>query len=198
MKSRSMLKISTPMPLVMSAPSCDTAVTSTQPCPGLSELDNSEIAHYLTRSGLTGGGHSVNFISEELFGKAFGDLLPNSKDEVVNAQMHSHKWRNDHQHLQIFSTECEKTVKYLPPLDQALPCDSCMSILKLKSFKSVLQKKTPITKNAIFTNTLFQNQVLGKVYAWHVGLQETIDALVRFIILIQRLYMDCCLFIFCH
>ncbi|KAJ7857808.1 hypothetical protein B0H14DRAFT_2351989, partial [Mycena olivaceomarginata] len=86
---------------------------------------------------------------------------------------HEQKWRNDHTHLRIFSTSCEKTVPARTP--RTLPCPACADVLSRKSFKNALRKKARDPKNYIYTNKKYQNQLLGEIYGRTIGLQHIIE-----------------------
>lgn len=157
----------------------DTVITATRPCPGITELDCSDIARYLMRSSANGGGgQSIHKVTKKLFRKVFSSLQSTSKDEVLAAQLHTHIWRNDHQHLRIYSTACKKVVASRTP-QRPLPCDACVSVTRSKAFKNAIRKKTPQPKNQIYTNKKYQNPVVGEIYSRHIGLKEIVESQVR-------------------
>ncbi len=171
-------------PIVLPQPSklADAVTTSTRPCPGITDLDCPDISRYLMRSAANGGGgRSIHVVAKEMFRKAFSSLRSSSKDEVLAAQLHSHTWRNDHQHLRIYSTVCKKVVASRTP-QRPLPCDECVSVMRSKTFKTTMRKKTPLPKNQIYTNKKYQNPVVGEIYSRHIGLKEIIESQVRLVI----------------
>ena len=121
----------------------------TLPCPGLRKGDKMGIEGYLERTGAGGGGSpSITSIAKDLYGKAHWRLSPSHKRQVLVAQMHEWKWRNDHRIEVIFSTNCTKEALTLhlpkPNLkntSQPQPCGPCQSLLQLKSFKNAVMHK---------------------------------------------------------
>ncbi len=178
-KTRSIAATSTPSPPTVSVTPPVTLARSapvSRPCPGITEQDCPGIVQYLNRSSaIGGGGQAIHIISSQIFNKLFSQLRPQHKDDVLAAQSHTHLWRNDHRHLRIYSTTCKKKVDCRKP-DRPLPCGDCKSVITLKSFKNVLNKKMPLPKNQIFTNAKYRNQVLGELYGQHIGLKEIIEA----------------------
>ncbi|KAJ6607189.1 hypothetical protein B0H10DRAFT_2228110 [Mycena sp. CBHHK59/15] len=144
------------------------------PCPGVTEDDIPNVQRYVRRTGATGGGsRSVFKIAMATFKKSFSALTGKHQKEVRDTQQHEQKWRNDHTHLRVFSTACEKTVRHKNP--RALPCSSCAALLSRKSFKDALKKKPRDPKNYIYMNKQYQNQVLGEIYGRTIGLQDIIE-----------------------
>jgi len=110
------------------------------PCPGLHQSDNGKIEGYLDRtSAHSGRGSSVSAIAQDLYGKQFSNLSQKCKSQVLLTQMHEWKWRNDHTHEAIFSTQCTKEAIIPQPLpkvknstsavQQPQPCGQCQSLL---------------------------------------------------------------------
>ncbi|KAJ7602998.1 hypothetical protein DFH06DRAFT_1350726 [Mycena polygramma] len=99
-----------------------------KPCPGITEDDIPNVEKYLRRSGAMGGGsRSVFKIARQKFGKA------SRRKEVQHTQYHEQKWRNDHQNLRVFSTDCKKTVSCRGARPCA--CSSCSALLSSKASK---------------------------------------------------------------
>ncbi len=129
-----------------------------KPCPGISESDNARVGTYLKRTAAPGGsGHALGDIAKEMFNKFFSKLSKKKQNEVLNAQLHGHQWKNDHQRLRVFSTSCQKVTPNLPP-NRPLPCKSCHKILTSKAFRVAIAKPTPLPKNQIYTNKRFRIQ----------------------------------------
>ena len=114
-------------------------------------------------------------IAKELFKKTFSKLSKVRKEEVMVAQTHGHRWKNDHQKLRVFSTSCQKNTPDRTP-NHPLPCASCQAVLKSQEFKNAIQKPTPLPKNQIYTNNQYRNKLLGEIYGRTIGLKEIIEA----------------------
>ena len=148
---------------------------SMKPCPGISELDNAQVHAYLHRTAVPGGGgQRIDAIAKDLFKKTFGKLSKARKEEVMTAQVHGHRWKNDHQRLHVFSTSCQQSTPDRTP-NRALPCESCQAVFKSREFKTAIQKPTPQAKNQIYTNNQFRNKLLGEIYGRTIGLKDIIE-----------------------
>lgn len=149
-------------------------------CPGLTEADDSRIPSYLYRTSATGGGgQSITEISKELYGLSFRNLASNVKDEVLDLQQLGHKWRNDHRRFRVFSKECREKVAD-PGSGRILPCDNCLHILTLKSFKTAIRRRVKDESNYIYTPKMHRDSVLGQIYARTIGLKEIIEMPVSY------------------
>ena len=124
---------------------------------------------------LGGGGHRMNVIAKELFKKTFSKLSKVRKGEIMVTQAHGHRWKNDHQNLQVFPTSCQKNTPDHTP-NHPLPCKSCQAVLKSREFKNAIQKPTPLPKNQIYTNNQYHNKLLGEINGRMIGLKEIIEA----------------------
>lgn len=151
-------------------------------CPGLTEADNSHITSYLYRTSASGGGgQSITDISKELYGLFFRDLASNVKDEVLDMQQLGHKWRNDHRRFRVFSKECrEKVIDPGSNSGRISPCDKCLHLLTLKSFKTAIRRRVKDESNYIYTPKMHRDSVLGQIYARTIGLKEIIEMPVSY------------------
>ncbi|KAJ7701597.1 hypothetical protein B0H16DRAFT_1348123, partial [Mycena metata] len=128
----------------------------------------------LRRSGAKGGGSRSLFkIAMNKFSKPFRALGKTRRKEVEDTQFHELKWKNDHGNLRVFSADCEKLVHTRNP--QPDPCPPCSTVLSSKAFKNTLNKRTKDSKNAIYTNKRYKDQVIGEIYARTIGLQDIIE-----------------------
>lgn len=145
------------------------------PCPGLTKLDDARILDYLCRTAAVGGGgRSWNLIAKERYTKNFSKLMSKQRKVVLDLQRLEHKWQNDHMHQRVYSANCESHVPSRIH-NRSLPCSSCCQVLQLRSFKNVIRKPVPKVQNQIFTNKMWQNPLLGKLYGRHIGLVEIMD-----------------------
>lgn len=149
------------------------------PCPGLTEQDDSHIPKYLKRTGFVGGGaRALVDIAKDRFGKAFSELGKQKKQDVVDIQLHEHKWRNDHQGCRVFATKCKQQVPKQPLKALNLrtrPCEECNALLSNNRFRAILRKPTPDDKNFIYTNHRYRSKNLGEIYARTIGLRNIIE-----------------------
>lgn len=166
------------------------------PCPGLTELDDPRVPKYLRRTGFAGGGaRALTDIAKNRFGKAFSELGKQKKQEVVDVQLHEHKWRNDHQKLRVFASKCKQHVAK-PVLNcRAQPCDECSALLSNKRFKAILRKPTPDDKDFIYTNHRYRSKNLGEIYARTIGLRQIIENPVRSYFFLRNFRCRCLSFV---
>ncbi len=150
----------------------------TLPCPGLRKGDNTNIESYLERTGAGGGGGpSITSIANDLYGKAYWKLSSSRKRQVLVAQTHEWKWRNDHKTEAIFSTSCTKdALIYQPKPNLPQPCGSCQSLLQLKNFRNALKVPQPSDENYKYVNVQYRNDKIATIYGRCKGLREIFEA----------------------
>ena len=86
------------------------SVENLKPCRGLTEDDDEKIPEYLQRTTASGGGSKrLHDVAEDMFGKLFKLLKAGDKEQVLQYQSHSQRWRNDRRSLRVYSTACEKS-----------------------------------------------------------------------------------------
>ncbi|KAF7972553.1 hypothetical protein HWV62_17764 [Athelia sp. TMB] len=148
-----------------------------RPCPGLQHTDDSRITTYLERSGASGGGaRSVTAISKERFKKMFRKLSSRRKEEVVDAQIHEYRWKNDHKRTRIYSTACAQDVFTLSEAERALPCSKCAELLRDNRFKQALMVPRPDDENCAFINERWRPpQKVAELYGRIHGLREIFE-----------------------
>jgi hypothetical protein len=146
------------------------------PCPGITEHDDHRVTTYLERTGATGGGaRSITVLAKERFNKLFSRLSRKHKREVLDAQIHEHKWHNDHQNSRVFSDNCLKDV-IGPGNDRVLPCSNCAHLLRNHNFKQALNKPKPKDEHFPYINKRWRPagtliQLFGRV----TGLREIVE-----------------------
>ena len=140
------------------------SVENLKPCPGLTEDDDEKIPEYLRRTTASGGGSKrVHDIAKGMFGRLFKALKAGEKEQVLQNQSHSQRWKNDHRSLRVYSTSCEKSGVNKRG-NRILPCSECASLLNLKAFREVLRKPTPNPDK--FLATTFWGNVRGPSVAF--------------------------------
>lgn len=123
------------------------------PCPGLSSLSSDhQVTSYLQRTGAKGGGHRPRFkIIAELIPEyrqgshdIKGTKLSKEQTKMVNiAEQNEYKWRNDHDHRRLFSTECTRIARFEPgdaSFDSPMPCSECESLRHNRVFRQALSR----------------------------------------------------------
>jgi len=105
--------------------------------------------------------------------------------------MHEWKWRNDHTHEAIFSTQCTKEAIIPQPLpkvknstsavQQPQPCGQCQSLLRQKNFKNTLNVPLPSDENYKYLNKRYHNENLAALYGRCAGLREIFEVSYAFL-----------------
>jgi hypothetical protein len=152
------------------------------PCPGLSRVNHDHIPVYLDRTGVSGGGGTnlENLCNEMYLGKEFASLPDDQQLEVRAAQRATHLWHNEHDLLRIYSTSCQKMVRFRDgnPIGTPLTssCVDCMALLQNKNFKIALARNRPDDKNYKFLNKVYRNESTAALYGRITGLKTIMDA----------------------
>ncbi|KAF7967018.1 hypothetical protein HWV62_36215, partial [Athelia sp. TMB] len=148
-----------------------------RPCPGLQPLDDSRIATYLECSGASGGGaRSITAISKQRFQKMFKKLTSRRKEEVIDAQVHEYRWKNDHKRTRIYSSACLQEVVTLSEAERALPCPKCTELLRDRHFKQALKKLRPDDEHCAYINERWRPpRKVAELYGRVHGLQEIFE-----------------------
>lgn len=152
--------------------------SNARPCPGLTERDDGRIPIYLGRTSAIGGGaRSITRIALERFKKFYRKLSKTRKKEVLDVQMHEHRWVNDHFNERVFSHSCLKSVSGIDSFgDRVHPCSSCGFLLGDAQFKRALNKPPPKDRNIKYINKRWlPSDKLISLYARVVGLKEIIE-----------------------
>ena len=162
--------------------------TETVPCPGITEKDDRRIRVYHQRSrAVGGGGKSITKIAKEKFQKVYSVLSKEEKKIVQDVQRKGHKWRNVHQTGHVYSTKCRENVRVEVRQDIAAggtsstkltsrkPCAPCNALLTDPDFIRILKKKLPLSRNFIYTNKLYCDPELDRIYSKYTGLKELVD-----------------------
>lgn len=145
------------------------------PCPGLSAERYPSVEGYLGRTGALGGGaRSISVIAHEKYKKDFIKLSDDRQKLVLLMQRHEWTWRNEHGLGKVYATTaCTKVVKAKGTTE---PCSGCLGILNSRAFKNVLRVPTPPDNQRKYTNEIYQNRVLAKLYGKVTGLRAIMES----------------------
>jgi len=145
----------------------------TLPCPGLTPEYDPRIGTYLARSQAAGGGSRPrHVISQEMFGKALGDLDKDELSVVCRTEATEFQWLNFREQKLIHSSACLKKIP--PRQDPTLPCSQCMVVVKNQIFKNALHRPLPKPENLKFTPQAHRATLTGEQYAKTVGVYDLV------------------------
>ena len=135
--------------------------------------DDCRILVYLKCTGFIGGGaRSLAVIAKDKFSKVFSKLRLKKKKEVMDAQLHEHQWRNEHEKCHLFAIKCKHVVAEPAPNERTFPCQSCTGLLSNKCFRAILCRPVP---KVIYTNHHYCGKTLREIYAQTIGLQDIVE-----------------------
>ncbi|KAL1684578.1 hypothetical protein GGG16DRAFT_68050 [Schizophyllum commune] len=160
-------------------PSASPPAPKREPCPGITEADDSRILQYLSRTS-EGGGGAPSVISiaqvEHPDVEFFRNLDLEQKRRIYLLQMHDRKWRNDHANRRVFSRDClEVAGPRCHTGSRYLPCAECYEVFASRSFKTAINKPIPTDENYIYVNKRFRNAAVANIYARTIGLRSIIE-----------------------
>ncbi|KAJ7683601.1 hypothetical protein B0H17DRAFT_1137725 [Mycena rosella] len=113
------------------------------PCPGLTAESNQEIATYLARTAVAGGGApSRRRITAQLFSSEdlrWKDLDSDQQRMVLRRELSLHQWKLARSVGAIFSTNCLCDVPMIEG-QTAQPCSECRTLYKLHTFQVAIHR----------------------------------------------------------
>ncbi|KAJ7176926.1 hypothetical protein C8R46DRAFT_1346848 [Mycena filopes] len=147
------------------------------PCPGLTGESNEDIADYLTRTAVAGGGApSRQRIIEQLFpgeGLALKDLDDDQQRMVLRRELSLQRWKLARSVGAVFAATCLRDVRTIDG-DEPEPCSECQSLLRLHGFQVVLNRVVPEEENMKFVPKGYQDTELGVLFLKHKGLRQLV------------------------
>jgi hypothetical protein len=175
-------------PLTSSTPSTSSipSTSSHKPiriaCPGIGKTQNMWIPLYLKNTAASCGGAPPRQtlrkrITDARLSLNLSPFTPEDlATKVAAEERRAALWINSSSTLTVFSPECLKDV-VMHPDGVALPCASCISVLKVHAFQTALKRIEKSTtsgkvKQHKFTPKAFRDPILGEIYASHTGIKE--------------------------
>lgn len=147
------------------------------PCLGITAKDDIRIAQYMKRTPVnTAGGSNIHDIAEELFMDNFKNLGQQAKDIVRQKQQQAHSWSNDHIRKSVHAigkNPCDGRAR-LAKDGSLVPCNQCLALLTLRSFRNAISRQCVESENRGFTPHTFQSPDVGRIYS--LGLYELLDS----------------------
>ncbi|EJD33466.1 hypothetical protein AURDEDRAFT_76968, partial [Auricularia subglabra TFB-10046 SS5] len=129
----------------------------------------------LRHSAMPGGGApSRPKLASELFGKPYRNFSPAQRRRVHTTETHRYRWLNRHSLQAVFSPDCRKTVRVREDAN-AVPCDSCGSILAMKEFRNALARPIPPDDRLKFVPECWREPATGHLYLRFHGLADLVD-----------------------
>ncbi|KAJ7355749.1 hypothetical protein DFH08DRAFT_772956 [Mycena albidolilacea] len=146
-----------------------------RPCPGLTAESSEDIAKYLVRSAVAGGGApSRSRLADELFSSEWKDLDSDQQRMVLRRELSLQKWKLARSVGAVFSTDCVRDVATAVDGD-AKPCSECAGLHKLHTFQVAIHRKMPNEKRMKYVPEGYRDTELGTLYLKHRGVRELIE-----------------------
>ena len=161
----------------LSIPSASSSPLRTDlPCPGITEKDDIRIAQYMKRTPMnTAGGSNIQGIAKELFSDQYKDLSKKAKDIVRQKQEQTCSWSNDHIRKSIHAigkNPCDSKAR-LAKDGSLMPCNQCLALLTLRSFRNAISKPCVENENRVFMPHVYQSPDVGII--WNLGIFDLLD-----------------------
>ncbi|KAF8173724.1 hypothetical protein K438DRAFT_1920853 [Mycena galopus ATCC 62051] len=156
-----------------------TTRTRNLPCPGLTSDSNPDIAKYLARAAVTGGGvPSRQRIIAELFPsddiQHLKDLSDDKQRMVLRRELSLHKWKIARSVAAVFSANCLREVPTTEG-DEVQPCSECQSLHRLHGFQVAIHCRMPDEAKMKHVPKAYQDAELGRIYLKHRGVRELVE-----------------------
>ncbi|KAJ6554369.1 hypothetical protein B0H19DRAFT_1071772 [Mycena capillaripes] len=147
----------------------------TLPCPGLARESDNEIATYMARSSVTGGGApSRPRLAMDLFGVKYSELDSSEQRTVLRREMTLQKWKLGRAVGAVFSASCLRDVSTLDG-DEPRACDECQGLYKLHSFKVAIHRPMPEEGTLKYVPVAYRDKELGTLYLRYHGVRDLIE-----------------------
>jgi len=122
-----------------------------------------------------GGGINIQDIAKELLSDLFKNLSWKDKDIVRQKQEQTRSWSNDHIRKSVHAIgkdPCDGKAR-LDKDGSLKPCDQCLALLSLRSFRNAISRPCVENENRVFTPHIFQSPDIGRIFS--LGLYELLD-----------------------
>ncbi|KAJ6585790.1 hypothetical protein B0H19DRAFT_926943 [Mycena capillaripes] len=145
------------------------------PCPGLTRESDDEIATYLARTSVTGGGApSRSRLAMDLFSVKYGELDPPEQRMVLRREIAMQKWKIGRAVGAVFSAACLRDVP-TPDGDDPKPCAECQSLYRLHTFKVAIHRSMPEEGAMKYVPVAYRDKELGTLYLRYHGVRDLIE-----------------------
>jgi hypothetical protein len=145
--------------------------SATCACPGICEAQDPRVAIYLSRTQMETGGAPprAKLLQKSMVNHPDFTEVQHER-EVVAQEQRQALWINHHMSKSVRSSTCTQ-VSILKPNGAAIPCDSCLKLLRVKTFVNALTRPVPEQGNAKFTPFAARNELVGHAYARHTDVE---------------------------
>ncbi|KAJ6594796.1 hypothetical protein B0H19DRAFT_1284500 [Mycena capillaripes] len=165
-------QVKLPRGALVAAPS---QIMISMPCPGLTRESDEEIATYLARTSVSGGGApSRSKMAMDLFSLGWKDLDKTQHRMVLRRELSLQKWRLARAVGAVFSTTCLQDV--LTAADrEPEPCAECRALYKIHAFTVCIHRPMPKEKTMKYVPLGFRDPELGALFLKYQGLRELVE-----------------------
>ncbi|KAJ7652490.1 hypothetical protein DFH06DRAFT_1331114 [Mycena polygramma] len=145
------------------------------PCPGLTRESDEEIATYMARTSVTGGGApSRSRIAMDLFSMKYSELDSPEQRMVLRRESTLQKWKMGRAVGAVYSAACLRDVLTLDG-DAPSPCDECQNLYKLHTFRVAIHRPMPEEGAMKFVPVAYRDKELGTLYLRYHGVRDLIE-----------------------
>ncbi|KAJ7709362.1 hypothetical protein B0H16DRAFT_1821435 [Mycena metata] len=145
------------------------------PCPGLTRESNEEVATYLARTAVAGGGApSRSRLALELFSADYKDLNKEQHRMVLRRELALQKWKLARAVGAVFATTCLRDVSTVVGED-VQPCSECRGLYTIHAFKVAIHRPMPDEKAMKYVPVGYRDPDLGALFLKHKGLRELVE-----------------------
>ncbi|KAJ7032518.1 hypothetical protein C8F04DRAFT_958759 [Mycena alexandri] len=152
-----------------------TVLQTPLPCPGLTRESNEEIATYLARTAVAGGGApSRSRLALELFSTDCKGLNEKQHRMVLRRELALQKWKIARAVGAVFATTCLRDVPTMVG-EEAKPCSECRGLYRLHGFQVAIHRPMPDEKAMKYVPVGYRDPDLGALFLKHKGLRELVE-----------------------
>ncbi|KAJ6504529.1 hypothetical protein DFH09DRAFT_943717 [Mycena vulgaris] len=145
------------------------------PCPGLTRESDTEIATYIARTSVTGGGAPSRVrLAMDLFAVKYSDLEASQQRMILRREVTLQKWKIGRSVGAVFSASCLRDVP-TPDGAEPQPCTECQNLYKLHGFKVAIHRPMPAEIAMKYVPVAYRDKELGTLYLRYQGVRDLIE-----------------------
>ncbi|KAJ6521817.1 hypothetical protein DFH09DRAFT_1424506 [Mycena vulgaris] len=147
------------------------------PCPGLIRESDEEIATYIARTSVAGGGAPSRprlNLAMGLFSMKYSGLDSSQQRMVLGREITLQRWNIGRAVGAVFSASCLRDVTTLDG-DEPEPCTECWGLYKLHGFKVAIHRPMSEENSMKYVPVAYRDKELGTLYLRYHGVRDLIE-----------------------